>query len=311
MATPLSADALVRVLRAEGVTVVEHDGWRTHNRNHKGPWGPVNGIVIHHTVTRGTDATLRICHDGYTDLPGPLCHGVIAKDGIVHLIGHGRANHAGSGDADVLHAVQRENYASTPPRPNQHNTDGNARFYGFECENLGDGNDPWPAAQVEAVERTSAAICRAHKWTAKSVIGHREWTSAKVDPRGVSITALRSNIAKRLKREPTTDGGPHPQTLPVGSPVSLARIRAAARDDPSAPQGQTSYRTGVLTVEKALHAEGLLAEKWIDGSYGTKTLAAYAAWQRRLGYSGSDADGVPGRKSLTALGTRHAFPVYS
>ncbi|SDJ74332.1 N-acetylmuramoyl-L-alanine amidase [Streptomyces indicus] len=311
MAIPLSADALIKALRAEGVTVVEHNGWRTHNRNHKGPWGPVNGIVIHHTVTRGTDNTVRICRDGHTNLPGPLCHGVIAKDGTVHLIGHGRANHAGSGDADVLHAVQRESYATTPPRPNQNDTDGNARFYGFECENLGDGQDPWPAAQIEAIERVAAAICRRHGWTAKSVIGHKEWTNAKIDPRGVSITTIRARIAERLKHKPSAGSGTHPQTLPVGSPVSLARLRTAAREDPSAPQSQTSYRSGVLTVEKALHAEGLLAEKWIDGSYGTKTLAAYAAWQRRLGYSGADADGIPGRKSLTALGTRHAFPVYS
>lgn len=43
MATPLSASKLVEILRAEGLTVVEVRNWRTHNRNTKGPWGPVNG----------------------------------------------------------------------------------------------------------------------------------------------------------------------------------------------------------------------------------------------------------------------------
>ena len=33
------------------MTVVEVGDWRTHNRNHKGPWGPVHGVMIHHTVT--------------------------------------------------------------------------------------------------------------------------------------------------------------------------------------------------------------------------------------------------------------------
>lgn len=105
MATPLSAAAFLAALRAEGVKVVETSGWRTHNRNQKGAWGPVNGVMIHHTVTKGTANTVKICRDGYSGLPGPLCHGVIAKDGTVHLVGYGRANHAGSGDGNVLAAA--------------------------------------------------------------------------------------------------------------------------------------------------------------------------------------------------------------
>ncbi len=54
MATPLSPDTLIAALKAEGITVVEHPGWRSNNRNSKGSWGPVNGVVIHHTVTTGT-----------------------------------------------------------------------------------------------------------------------------------------------------------------------------------------------------------------------------------------------------------------
>lgn len=61
MATPLSASKLVRALRDEGPEVREHRGWRTHNRSHKGPWGPVNGVMIHHTVTRGTGHTVELC----------------------------------------------------------------------------------------------------------------------------------------------------------------------------------------------------------------------------------------------------------
>ena len=32
--------------------------------------------------------------------------------------------------------------------------DGKARFYGFECVNRGDGKDPWPAAQLDAMRDT-------------------------------------------------------------------------------------------------------------------------------------------------------------
>lgn len=203
MATPLSATKLLAALRAEGVRIVEVGEWRTHNRNHKGPWGPVNGVIVHHTVTSGTQSSVSLCRKGHADLPGPLCHGVIAKDGTVHLVGHGRANHAGGGDPEVLKRVMAENYGDRPPKPTRGNSDGvdgNACFYGLECVNLGDGKDPWPAAQLDAVVRTCAAICRAHGWGARSVIGHLEWSSDKIDPKGFPMPDLRERVAARLKK---------------------------------------------------------------------------------------------------------------
>ncbi|WP_329166489.1 N-acetylmuramoyl-L-alanine amidase [Streptomyces sp. NBC_01717] len=196
MSTPMSASAFLEALRNEGLTVVQVGDWRTHNRNHKGPWGPVNGVMIHHTVTSGTAATVRICRDGYPELPGPLCHGMIAKDGRIHLVGYGRANHAGLGDDDVLRAVVAEKIL---PPDNEANTDGNRHFYGFECENLGDGKDPWPDAQLVAIEKAAAAICRHHGWTSRSVIGHKEWQPGKVDPRGFTMESMRARIHDRLK----------------------------------------------------------------------------------------------------------------
>lgn len=203
MADPLSADRFLAALLAEGVRVKEHPSWRTYNRNHKGSWGPTNGVIVHHTVSKGSDATVRICRDGYAGLPGPLCQGVITKDGVFHLISSGRANHAGGGDGDVLAAVIAEEYGGRPPAPNVGNTDGvdgNARFYGWECENLGDGKDPWPAAQLETIERASAAVCRAYGWSAKSVIGHLEWSDDKNDPRGFTMPDMRRRVAARLAR---------------------------------------------------------------------------------------------------------------
>jgi hypothetical protein len=195
MAPPMSTATFLDILRNEGLIVVEVGNWRAHNRNHKGPWGPVHGVMIHHTVTSGSAKTVRICRDGYEGLPGPLCHGVITKDGKVHLVGYGRANHAGLGDDDVLRAVIAEK--ALPP-DNEANTDGNARFYGFECENLGNGKDPWPAVQLDAIERASAAICRHHGWTARSVIGHLEWQPGKIDPRGFTMASMRDRIHGRL-----------------------------------------------------------------------------------------------------------------
>lgn len=202
MATPLSAARALEALRAEGLRVVQHGSWKNHNRGLRGTgWGPLNGVMIHHTVTSGVDGTVNLCYQGRSDLPGPLCHGVIDKDGTVHLVGWGRANHAGLGDDDVLQAVIRED--GHLPAPNERNADGNSRFYGFECINLGDGHDPWPEAQLDAIARAAAALCRAHGWGANSVIGHKEWTSWKVDPRGFSMDDMRRRIAARLAGAPT------------------------------------------------------------------------------------------------------------
>ena len=205
MATPPSAATFAALLRAEGLTVVEVGDWEHHNRNHKGEWGPVHGVMIHHTVTKGTATTVRICRDGYSALPGPLCHGVIAKDGTVYVVGYGRANHAGLGDRDVFNATVAESYATSPPADNKAEMDGNPHFYGFECENLGDNKDPWPEAQLLAMEKASAAICKAHGWTHKSVISHSEWQPGKIDPRGpgfVSMARMRGRIAERMKAKP-------------------------------------------------------------------------------------------------------------
>ncbi|HEX2656705.1 MAG TPA: N-acetylmuramoyl-L-alanine amidase [Polyangia bacterium] len=233
MATPLSADACLKALKAEGVRVVGRAGWRTHNRAGHGAWGPVHGVVLHHTVTTGTERSVQQCWDGYQpSLPGPLCHGVIAKDGTVYLVGYGRTNHAGSGDDDVLQAVIDERAL---PAPNENNTDGNARFYGFECINLGDGKDPWPAAQREAMVRVSAALLRAHGWGKDgdtSVIGHKEWTNTKIDPRvspggaDVSMPGIRRSVAERLKHAASwSPSAPNPPiTQPAPEPTVEQRL---------------------------------------------------------------------------------------
>ncbi|MGW2302535.1 N-acetylmuramoyl-L-alanine amidase [Streptomyces sp. NPDC001809] len=196
MSSPMSASRFLDALRDAGLKVVQVGAWSTHNRNHKGPWGPVHGVMIHHTVTRGTANTVRVCRNGYEGLPGPLCHGVIAKDGTVHLVGYGRANHAGLGDDEVLRAVIAEQGL---PRDDEATTDGNRYFYGFECENLGDGVDPWPKVQLDAIAKAAAAVCRVHGWNQRSVIGHLEWQPGKVDPRGFTMASMRERVADLLR----------------------------------------------------------------------------------------------------------------
>ncbi|MGW3191587.1 N-acetylmuramoyl-L-alanine amidase [Streptomyces ardesiacus] len=306
MASPMSAATFLKALEDEGLIVVQEGNWRDHNRNTKGPWGPVHGVMIHHTVTRGTAATVRIVRDGYSGLPGPLCHGMIAKDGRVHLVGYGRANHAGLGDPDVLAAVIAER---TLPADNEATVDGNRHFYGFECENEGDGQDPWPDAQIEAIVRAGTAICRHHGWNARSVIRHLDWQPGKVDPRGVDWDDIEARITKRLGSKPPAT----PRPTPARPVVDLSELVKAARSNPSMKGTPVTY-SGTRIVEAALVDEGLLSKARLDGHFGSDTVAAYSRWQLKL-YPGSStkpggaADGIPGKTSLVRLGQRHGFDV--
>jgi peptidoglycan hydrolase-like protein with peptidoglycan-binding domain len=107
----------------------------------------------------------------------------------------------------------------------------------------------------------------------------------------------------------TTPVTPPKPPAPAKPKVSLAHVVYAAKHDPAAAQGHTSHKAEVLLVEKALQAEGLIAAGYVDGSFGTLTAAAYKAWQKRLGYTGSAADGIPGKTSLSKLAARHGFTV--
>ncbi|TLS43517.1 N-acetylmuramoyl-L-alanine amidase [Streptomyces montanus] len=291
MATPLTASKMVQILRAEGLTVHEVRNWRRHNRNSKGPWGPMNGVMIHHTVTSGTSASVDLCYDGHSSLPGPLCHGVIDKKGEVHLVGNGRANHAGLGDGDVLRAVINE--TKLPP-DNEADTDGNRHFYGFECINLGNGKDPWPEAQKEAIEKVAAAICRAHGWSERSVIGHKEWQPGKQDPRGFTMDGMRRRIRERLGGK---GGGNDPAPEPKPDP------KPSYEPFPGSGFFHAGQKSPIITaMGRRLVAEGCgryeegPSPEWTDADR-----KSYALWQQRQGFKGKDADGIPGKVSWDRL----------
>lgn len=84
MAAPPSAAALLKAPQDEGLTVIQGRQLGHPQPQPQGRVGPLYGVVIHHTVTSGTSRTVDICR-AYTGLPGPLCHGVIAKDGAFRI----------------------------------------------------------------------------------------------------------------------------------------------------------------------------------------------------------------------------------
>jgi hypothetical protein len=52
-------------------------------------------------------------------------------------------------------------------------------------------------------------------------------------------------------------------------------------------------------VQRQLRRRGIRVA--VDGNFGAQTMNGYARWQRRLGYSGLDASGIPGETSLKRL----------
>ena len=96
-------------------------------------------------------------------------------------------------------------------------------------------------------------------------------------------------------------GGTAVAALPVANMEAI--VKAAQIDPRRADTALTpGARDSVLLVERALNARGLLASQYIDGHFGTRTIDAYAAYQRSLGYSGLGATGLPGATSLQRLG---------
>jgi peptidoglycan hydrolase-like protein with peptidoglycan-binding domain len=89
--------------------------------------------------------------------------------------------------------------------------------------------------------------------------------------------------------------------LPV---VNMEATVLAAQIDPRRADNTLTpgAKSSVLAVEQALQTRNLLSAQWVDGYFGTETIAAYAAYQRSLGYSGLAANGLPGTTSLTKLG---------
>lgn len=185
MATPLTPDQWLTILRAEGVHVVEYPGWRTRERDDETgkPFGAVHMFLNHHTA--GYNSRDVVARDGVPGLPAPLAHVYLAKDGTATMCSAGRANHAGLMAANAFASFRDEQSTHPAPSKASGTVDGNDVAYGIETENRGDGKDVYPRAQYDAWVRINAAVCRFHGWGAESVGCHKETSiEGKPDPLG-------------------------------------------------------------------------------------------------------------------------------
>lgn len=181
--------ALADKLRSDPVLrprVVEVAGWRTRGADTFSP----RGFVFHHTAGPRTGATpsLSTCINGRPDLPGPLCNVFLGRDGSVHVVASGRANHAGAGS--------------------WHTLSGNASVYGLEIENVGTPSEPWSPLILDLAARIAAATGVAAEFCCQ----HKEWApDRKIDMHTVTGREMRERIAA-IRNTPAP--APTPAPLP-------------------------------------------------------------------------------------------------
>ena len=201
MAIPLTAEQITRAFDKWHVPYIELPGWRTHNRNSAGAWGPVHGLGLHHTGDDAPDIIdQRLLWNGRPDLPGPLCNWGMRDDGVVVLMSAGRANHFGAGSRRTLEHVINQDYGDRELQPGVDSIDGNSRFYGQET--MYSGGHPMTLKAYRNTVLAFAAICDAHGWSAKSAIGHREWSKRKVDPGSLNMAKFRKDVQAALDARP-------------------------------------------------------------------------------------------------------------
>lgn len=264
MAVKAKNIGLVNHLKVWGLKVEEKDGWRHRGR-------PYNfyprAIIAHHTASgaqSGNFASEGIVTTGRPDLGGPLCQFLLGRDGTVKLIAAGYANHAGFGG----------------PRGDIPANMGNTYTFGIEAENNGLG-EPWTKQQLNAYYRLCAALL---VWMDRKdvnrVFAHKEWAPGrKIDPAGIDMNNFRKQVKAAL------DHGPSVKT------VRLSRLQPGNRN------------VDVVRLKNKLRRKG-----FYDGSstkfFGKNLQRAYAQYQKSLGYTGTDANGVPGKVTLRKLGFR-------
>lgn len=133
---------------------------------------------------------------------------------------------------------------------------------------------------------------------------HFEYIGKPSDVASDTAQAVKYNKGATKPTTPTSPGTSN-------TVVTVAALVKAANIDPKSITGKPPVGTKDMVdlVEEALVKEGFLAKEFADGLFGYKTVAAYKKWQQKLGYTGSDADGIPGYTSLKKLGDKYNFVV--
>jgi hypothetical protein len=179
----------------------------------------------------------------------------------IYMVGYGRCNHAGVGDSSVLNAVINETVPMDRElRPTKNDVDGNSKFYGFEV--MYSGSHSMSNPQYAAVIRASAIICKLHGWSARSIIGHREWTNTKPDPGYCPMDKFRRDVQAILD-ENTPPPPPQPQEED-DLPYTQEQFKQMVRD--AAPHSGFFLVRKKDSPDGAVWLSNLISRRWVVSS---------------------------------------------
>jgi N-acetylmuramoyl-L-alanine amidase CwlA len=273
------------------------------------------GVVWHHTacnpLARGNMPSLNWCRNpGSYAGQARACHIVVGRNGKLQIIAGRGAYHAGAG------GPLKVNGTAIPKDL------GNRYLIGIEIEassstKINKKNRVTPKhgmnpAQFEAVAKYCAALFDELGWDTEAAIRHRDWAPGRKVDVGIELAVIREAINGYRKSssapkppkppvaekpKPTTKPTPKPKPKPAKKPVvSLADLKPRKKNE------------SIAIVQKALQKEVGLAPQ-VSPTFNAATKAAYTRWQKKLGFTGADADGIPGKTSLMKLGRKHGFSV--
>jgi hypothetical protein len=170
-----------------------------------GDFGPIWGVMIHHTGNARADAMS--IRNGRPDLEGPLSNLHIAQDGTVTVVAAGVCWHAGAGS-----------YPGIPTNG------GNQVLIGIECAWPRDTSitpatqtrERWPDAEIISMRDTVAAILNKLGFAQDRVIAHKEYAGAaqgKWDPGNLDMGWFRREV-KKAQRGDFKKAEPKAKQLP-------------------------------------------------------------------------------------------------
>ncbi len=311
-------NSLTKAAKKSGVTYDVDADWLKVDPYGKG-FQPV-GVVWHHTacgaLSRGNMPSLNWCRNpGQYAGQARACHIVVGRDGAMQIIAGRGAYHAGAGGPLKVNGT-------VIPKDL-----GNRQLVGFEIEassttKINKNNRETPKhgmnpAQFEAVAKFCAALFDDLGWDTDAAIRHKDWAPGRKVDVGIELDVIREAIDGYRKPKPAPVPAPKPP-----KPAAVQKPKPVQKPVPPVPAPKPTKKPvvrlsdlkprksneSVAVLQKALHKEVGLAPQ-VSPTFNAATKVAYAKWQKKLGFTGADADGIPGKTSLMKLGRKHGFTV--
>jgi hypothetical protein len=330
-------------LKKYGVPTKFIDGWDSKKIDVYGT-SPSVGVVLHHTA--GTNS-LNWIVNGNPYAPVRACHFLVNRDGTVEVVSGTSAYHAGSGGPVTFKRKTLPDVTVPKDQGNEYLYGIEIESLGTTAA-INGTKGGMTLEQVISTALLSAALLNALRpfnlsYPVDRVIRHQDWTTRKPDVKqdldwwhqvvGIArrnvidsektrreVTAfVKANSKGVLVVKPTPT--PEPEQIIVGKipksdPPAVVVCEVVPAKPKPAPKPVVKLsdlkprqkNASVGTVQEALQKEVGLA-KQVSPVFNAATKAAYAKWQKKLGYTGADADGIPGRASLIKLGKKNGFTV--